>query len=499
MKAANSARARMGGLLLCLAVALNANAAKPANAVLHGEIGGRDHQTYRQVPFEVPAGTTRITVEFEYSGRERKTTVDLGLLGPDGFYGRDGFRGWSGGNKRRFTVSTTDATPSYLPGTIAPGRWALLLGFPNARESSSDTFTARIWFDVPEDQPLRATPGWYRGDLHMHDAHSDGSCTSQGGQRVPCPLFVTAQQAAAHGLDFIAATDHNTVSQASDLREMQPYFDQMLLMPGREITTFTGHGNLIGPVAPVDFRVGSTDVPDWNHLLQSIEPLGGIFSINHPIRPSGEACMGCGWAPVPPVDYARVQAIEVVNGGDADTSYSGIPFWEKLLDEGHRITAIGGSDNHDPALTGATPGGARIGLPTTVVKADALSQPAILAGLRSGQVFIDVQGSRNRMLEFSARSRQQSVAMGGLLTVAKGRDIRFEATMSNVGGGCLEVIEDGVLIQTTALASTQDQQVVRFSRRDDGRRHWTRVNVRGQDGRLWLVGNPIYRAPKTDP
>ncbi len=42
--------------------------------------------------------------------------------GPDGFQGLDGFRGWSGGNKRTFTLSASDATPSYLPGPIRCGR-----------------------------------------------------------------------------------------------------------------------------------------------------------------------------------------------------------------------------------------------------------------------------------------------------------------------------------------------------------------------------------------
>src|SRR5277367_5753718 len=107
-----------------------------ADLVLRGALTGGDNQTWRLVPFEVPAGTTRITVDFDYTARDVRTTVDLGLLGPDGFRGQDGFRGWSGGNKRSFTISATDATPSYLPGPIRAGRWSLLLGVPNIRQDS---------------------------------------------------------------------------------------------------------------------------------------------------------------------------------------------------------------------------------------------------------------------------------------------------------------------------------------------------------------------------
>src|SRR5882724_6012595 len=358
-------------VLLCAAFATGAFAASQAapDVELRGALTGEDNQTWRLVPFEVPAGTTRITVDFDYTTRDARTTIDLGVLGPDGFRGQDGFRGWSGGNKRSFTISASDATPSYLPGPLRAGQWNLLLGIPNIRADTKAEFTAGVRFEragadpaalVQSEPALRAGPGWYRGDLHMHTAHSDGSCLSRRQQRVPCPLFLTAKAASDRGLDFIAITDHNTVSQADAMRELQPYFDDLLLIPGREITTFQGHANLFGTVATLDFRVGSADVPDWNALLSNVAQVGGVISINHPVRPSGEQCMGCGWTPRGGADYARMQAVEVVNGRDADTAFSGVPFWEHLLEQGYQLTALGGSDNHD------APSGT-IGTPTTVI------------------------------------------------------------------------------------------------------------------------------------
>lgn len=482
--------------------------AKP-DLVLRGEITGADHQRYRTVPFEVPAGTARITVQFEYGGKEEKTTIDLGLLGPDGFRGQDGFRGWSGGNKAIFTVSATDATPSYLPGTIRPGKWSLLLGIPNIRKETRSEYSARIWFgreDTPYWQPEIANPalrdeaGWYRGDLHMHDAHSDGSCQSQAGAKVPCPLFLTAQAAVARGLDFVAITDHNTTSQANAIRELQPYFDRLLLVPGREITTFSGHANLIGTVAPLDFRVEGDmrdgGGRDWNALLRDAASLHGIVSINHPVRPSGEICMGCGWTAQPQADPGLLQAVEVVNGMDADTPYSGIPFWEALLNTGHRLTAIGGSDNHNASQLEPSIGGGPVGVPTTVVRASALSMPALLDGLRAGHVFVDVQGSRDRRLDFSARKGDAMARMGDGLSVAPGEAIEFTVHTGNVAGGRVEVIQDGrVLTPIAEPAITSADQEFRFSWSSDGKPHWVRVNVRGGDGKLWLLGNPVYVNP----
>src|SRR5260370_34135335 len=92
--------------------------------VLHRTVTYADHQTYIELPFDVPEGIVRVTIESSYTERDKHTTIDLGLF--DG----ERFRGWSGGNKAFFTLSATDATPSYLPRPIRPGRWNLILVIP---------------------------------------------------------------------------------------------------------------------------------------------------------------------------------------------------------------------------------------------------------------------------------------------------------------------------------------------------------------------------------
>lgn len=471
-----------------------ADSTEQADVVLRGSLTGADNQTWRLVQFDVPAGTTRITVDFDYTTREAHTTIDLGVLGPDGFLGQDGFRGWSGGDKRSFTISATDATPSYLPGPIRPGKWNLLLGIPNIRRESRAEYTASVRYEhegagveVParSGPVLRREPGWYRGDLHMHTAHSDGSCLSRKQQRVPCPLYFTVNTASERGLDFIAITDHNTTSQANAIRELQPYFDDLLLIPGREITTFHGHANLFGTFAALDFREGSGDVPDWNALLRNVQQTGGTISINHPVRPSGEQCMGCGWSAQGDFEYAGIQAVEAVNGLDADTPFSGIPFWERLLDRGYHLTGIGGSDNHD-AFSGA------IGTPTTVIYADALSQAGIVAGIRRGRAFIDVAGSRDRTLDMTATVGTQTAHMGDTLAAPRDARVRFEGTVNGVGGGEVQVILDGQRVPLLSDSRVGSAKSFGFSWRADGKPHWVRLDVRDAESHLALIGNPIY-------
>lgn len=477
--------------LACLVVATNAFAASPTpDLILRDSITDQAYRTYRLLPFDVPEGVKALEIHFDYTGREARTTIDVGLLGPGETFDSE-FRGWSGGNKRSFTLSASDATPSYLSGPLTPGRWQLLLGVPNIRNGQTSEFTAEVYFHRTELAPLRSEAGWYRGDLHMHSAHSDGNCASKSGdKRVPCPLFLTLDAAADRGLDFIVFTDHNTISHVKELTALQPYFDKLLLIPGMEMTTFQGHANAFNLREPVDFRVGSTAVPDWNKLLREAKSKGALVSINHPRVPTGEACMGCGWSPNPAVDWSLVQAIEVVNGHDAETEVSGIPFWQEQLQKGHRLTAIGGSDTHDVTSKNVSPPPGRIGVPTTVVYAKELSIDAIMDGIRAGNVFLDTAGSRDRKLELSATYKQSAVVMGGQLSVPAKQSVTFTTRIEQMSGGTVEIIRDGKTTRRTAIPAAK--HTWSFDETSDGHRHWIRIDVRDADGKLALLGNPIY-------
>ena len=472
--------------ILLLAVSVVAQT-KP-NLTLHGTVKGAQNNTYIEAPFTVPAHTRRLTITFHYTGKEEKTTLDLGVEDPHGF------RGWSGGNKSTFTISADDATPSYLPGEIVPGDWKLLIGVPNIRPQSTASYEAEVFFeplnsattDAFTSAPLRQGPGWYRGDLHMHTAHSDGHCKSQSGKQVPCPVFLTLDAATKRGLDFIAITDHNTTSHYEAMRELQPYFDQLLLIPGREITTFVGHANIFGITQLVDFREGSTNM---NALFERARHLGALISINHPGAPTGEVCMGCGWQA--PTDMRLINTIEAVNGGSEEGPHAGIPFWEKQLNAGYRIPAIGGSDNHDAQLPPDHPGA--VGSPTTVVYANDLSVASILAGMRSGRAFVDLTGSKDRLLDFAARTSGAQTVMGGTTQARPGEVVQLSTHVVACSGSKLGIVVDGLedsSIPQAAINSTDQTLTAKWT--SDGKRHWLRADVVSASGKLEVLGNPIF-------
>jgi hypothetical protein len=311
------------------------------DATLGGVLTRADHQTYKELPFFVPPGVSRVRVELDYEGRDQRTVVDLGLRDPQRF------RGWSGGNKTRFTIAAEEATASYLPGPLPPGEWRVVLGVPNVRAGSRSPYRVRVWFERGlefagfAEAPLKTEAGWYAGDLHTHTAHSDGVCERRsGGGRAPCPVHRTVEAAHAAGLDWVAVTDHNTTAQAGALRELQPAYGDLLLLAGREVTTFAGHANIVGPIGELPFQVGGPRARTMDSVLTAARAAGGLVIVNHPASPSGEACMGCGWTAAG-TDWAKVDAVEVVNGGlvraaggRVETPLSGIAFWEGAAERG---------------------------------------------------------------------------------------------------------------------------------------------------------------------
>ncbi len=472
------------------------------DVVLAGTITAADRATSRDLAFAVPAGTAQVRVAFDYDGRDRGVTVTLGLADPQ----RD--RGWGGGTKRRFAVAEGYASPGFLAGPIPAGGWHLVMTVPSIRAGDRAAWSARIWFAKADaldevafaDAPLRGEAGWYRGDLHTHSGHSDARCRSLGGREASCPAEFTIAAGAANALDFLSLTDHNVTSHFAALAALQPYYDTLLLLPGRELTTRDGHANLIGPMGPIETTIGRPGAETVAALLRTAHRTGGFLTINHPARPTGEDCLGCGWAP-PATDYTQVDAVEIVNGGSTletpgnrETAIQRqVDWWQALLNRGYRLVGIAGSDNHDPIQDkGSSPIGrqAPVGSVATVVRAANLSQGAILAGLRSGRAFVDLGVGRGRILDLRVTAGTRSVTMGDTLAVPAGGRLTGTVHVEGVAGGRVELVVDGRIVPLADGAVTGAAGDIRF--RLARPRRWLRADVRTADGKLWLIGNPIW-------
>jgi hypothetical protein len=234
---------------------------------------------WHYLPVEVPPGAWGIQVELEYD--RAAAILDLGCLGPAGF------RGWSGGARRSFLICAGAATPGYLAGELEPGTWQVIIGiYQVAAEGAGYRLTVRVAgrpgeFPVPSppepppvpaerpakrELPAAAGRRWSAGDLHSHTLHSDGALT------VPELACFGVER----GLDFVAVTDHNTISHHRELAGVSARYG-ITLLPGQEVTTDTGHAGVLGDVGWVDFR---TSPDDW---LAHARREGGLMSVNHPI------------------------------------------------------------------------------------------------------------------------------------------------------------------------------------------------------------------------
>ncbi len=232
------------------------------------------------LPVDIPPGASGLRAELEYD--RTVGTLDLGCIGPAGF------RGWSGGARRSFTITAEQATPGYLPGELEPGTWQVMVGlYQMPVEGIGYSLTAEVSGGAgsplaiePRPAPLPplaqrpprrripATAGyrWLAGDLHTHTVHSDGAMT----------VSELARFAVSQGLDYLAITDHNTISHHAELPAAAAAH-QIILVPGQEVTTASGHAGALGDLGWIDFR---KTADSW---LESAERRGGLLSVNHPI------------------------------------------------------------------------------------------------------------------------------------------------------------------------------------------------------------------------
>lgn len=335
----------------------------------------RDRAFSRYHYLPIPGAREGFRVELEYD--RHAGVIDLGLFDAAGR-----FHGYSGGARDSFTVTPAFATPGYLPGEvddpvvflglhrIPPSGlpWSLTVGPPSA--------PAVVEVPPVPQRPARhpcVPPGWYAGDLHAHTVHSDGSLT----------IDELAAQAVAQGLDFLAVTDHNTVSHHPYLAEASRRYG-ITLLPGQEITTDLGHANAFGDIGWVDFREPASR---W----------GGLLAINHPLAAD------CAWRhPL----TARPPLAEIWHSGWWDRTWSAPLAW--LLAWAPDTIPIGGSDFH-------TPGEQILGQPTTWVFADSPSTSDILPALAAGRTAISASPSPDSPLLLASPDGLLALGADGLL------------------------------------------------------------------------------------
>ncbi|HET9620996.1 MAG TPA: CehA/McbA family metallohydrolase [Kofleriaceae bacterium] len=461
---------------------LAALAALPMTIHLEGDVTA-DGGDYADVTFQCPAGTAEFTIE--HTTTPAADILDYGVWGPDGF------RGWSGGLSEPLTIGVAQSSRGYLPGPIGDGTWTISLGKalvdPAGAHYAID-ITCRATATLPVLPRAEYTPivlstqrRWYQGDFHVHSVQSGDASAS---------LQANIDLAHSRGLDFINASDHNTISQHALIAAQQAAWP-VLAMRGAEITTYSGHGNAVGIHDYVDHRLGRAGRTITN-VIADVKAQGGIFIVNHPATDLGTACIGCGWKHVDDAPWDEVAGIEILTAGYSLGILAYTPkvieLWDALEDQGHRLSAVSGSDDHSAGIDEGTIG-APVGSPTAIVLADQLSEAAIIDGVRKHHTKVKLRGPDDPDVDV-----QMKTAAGGLADigddVAGIGQVEIPAHITGGDGDFLQLWRDGAM--TAEIQVKGDDFSTTLTDVPSAGAHRYRVELDDQGGERVVVTSHWY-------
>ena len=194
------------------------------------------------VPFEVPPGVAEL--ELRHDDLSSTNILDWGLFAPDG-----GFVGWGGGNSEPAVINPLASSRSYRPTPLTPGTWRVLVGKAlvtqrparfrlEVETRATATLPAQARTPYAATLPLELGERYYAGDLHVHSLESGDARPS---------LSEIATFARSRGLDFVALSEHNTLSGLDFFADVQAQAPALLLVPSVEFTPI--------PVLGVELRL----------------------------------------------------------------------------------------------------------------------------------------------------------------------------------------------------------------------------------------------------
>lgn len=440
-----------------------------------GTLTSADNRRVIPYTFDIPEGITQLHVHFEYApihteGQPYPQQISFAIHDPNGVRGE-----WSRPSADGLHITTASATPGSMPGAITPGTWVIFLLSHRIMPPTLVTYRLTVeWSDEPlvEGAPHYtpgSTPergaGWYRGDLHGHTIHSDGSWD--------IPEFVAYMR--SHGLDFVTLSDHNTISGLAQHRSLAE--EGFVAIGGTELSTFMGHALALGIHEWFDWRVGTERELTMPELAQLVLDKGRLFVIAHPMAPGDPECCGCHWEHLDMMP-GNAPAVEIWNGWWADYNEMGLQLYYNWLNQGHRLVATSGTDIH-----GRPPADATGRAASNVVYAESFSEEGILAGLKQGHSYI----SAGPELLLNATSTSGAQAMMGDSLPDEGVSL-FVRWKNAHEGDVLRLIVDGKVQEIRRVEETGEATYELAA----GDARWVTIELRDARGDMWATTNPIF-------
>jgi hypothetical protein len=202
-----------------------------------------------------------------------------------------------------------------------------------------------------EDIALQLTREVSTPDLVACDTHIHTFTFSRHGDATIDERMLTI---AGEGIELPVAADHNThidYREAMRRTGTERWFTPVI---GNEVTTRVGHFNIF-PIEASARPVDAT-MTEWPRLIEAMRGTPGVrvIVLNHP------RSIHSGFRPFDPENFNAASgeslksltftfdALEVLNSGAQQTDFMRVyRDWFALLNGGHRIVAVSGSDSHD--------------------------------------------------------------------------------------------------------------------------------------------------------
>lgn len=345
-------------------------------------------------------------------------------------------------------------------------------------------------------------------NLHMHTTYSDGHADHAQ----------LAQYALHAGLDAILTTDHNVYISGLDGYH-QSGSKRVLLLVGEEIHDPQRSPQKNHLLVFNANRELATFAADPQKLINQAQQAGGISFIAHPYDPELKAFNegDLSWVTWDINGYAGIELwngfseLKSVVRGYADGLFytffpqayprgplaQSLQIWDRLLGEGRKVVALGGSDAHAlpmrlgpirrtvfPYLFHFKAVNTHLITPTPLTGDLNTDRQMIYTALRLGHAFIgyDLPAS-TRGFNFTAVGKNSSAGMGDDLVLENGATLQIRLPFPTE----CRLLKDGQLVKTW-----KDKEIITHITNQPGVfRVEAYVHYRGRR-RGWIFSNPIY-------
>ena len=240
---------------------------------------------------------------------------------------------------------------------------------------------------------------WFRGNTHAHTSNSDGDS----------PPDTVVRWYRDAGYDFLFVTDHERITDPAPLNARFGAAGKILMIAGEEVTQLVAdsthpdrrrqaHVNALG-ITRVVTRLGERGIAQgismtdaYARNIGEIRAAGGIPQVNHPnfrwsVRLDDLAAL-------PDSTLLEIWNAHtgVNNLGGVDAAGREAPsaeaLWDSLLTRGKVIFAVADDDSHSFGASDADSYAlTRPGRAWIMVRADTLTEPAILGAIRRGDFY----------------------------------------------------------------------------------------------------------------